>query len=111
MEEEKKGKEEKVADPKEPKKDKEKIIPAQDKKKEEKEKKVADPKEPKKDEEKASEDKKEKTESPTVKKKKKINKMTLAEIETKLKEVEDKMGGLNSKYAQHLIQRKKSLTS
>jgi len=76
-----------------------------------KEEKVAELKEPKKDEEKTTEDKKEKTESPTPKKKKKINKMTLSEIETKLKEVDDKMGGLNSKYAQHLIQRKKSLSS
>ena len=44
-------------------------------------------------------------------KKKKINKMTLAEIETKLEDVKIKMGGLDSKYAQHLILRKNYLNS
>jgi hypothetical protein len=42
--------------------------------------------------------------------KKKINKMTLAEIETKLKEIEGTMGGLKSKYAQQLLHRKKILS-
>jgi hypothetical protein len=37
--------------------------------------------------------------------------MTLTEIEAKLKDVEEKMGGFSSKYAQHLLQRKKILTS
>ncbi len=37
--------------------------------------------------------------------------MTLAEIDIKLKEVEEKMGGLNSKYAQQLIKRKEYLSS
>ncbi len=44
-------------------------------------------------------------------KKKKINKMTLAEIEAKLEDVKIKMGGLDSKYAQHLILRKNYLNS
>jgi hypothetical protein len=43
--------------------------------------------------------------------KKKINRMTLVEIEAKLKEVEEQMGGMDSKYAQQLLHRKKTLTS
>jgi hypothetical protein len=53
----------------------------------------------------------EKPEAAPPAKKKKINKMTLAEIETKLEEVKIKMGGLDSKYAQHLILRKNYLNS
>ncbi len=37
--------------------------------------------------------------------------MTLPEVEAKLKYVEEKMGGLTSQYAQHLLQRKEILTS
>ena len=44
-------------------------------------------------------------------KKKKINKMTLAEIEKKLKEVEEHQGGFDSRYARHLLKRKKTLVS
>jgi hypothetical protein len=43
--------------------------------------------------------------------KKKINQMTLDEIEAKLKAVEEHMGGLESKYAQQLQLRKKYLIS
>ncbi len=43
--------------------------------------------------------------------KKKINQMTLEEIEAKLKDVQEQMGGLESKYAQQLLLRKKLLTS
>ncbi|MFC2163460.1 hypothetical protein ACFLT2_00520, partial [Acidobacteriota bacterium] len=43
--------------------------------------------------------------------KKKINKMTLAEVEAKLKELQETMGGHDSKYAQQLILRKKLLNS
>ena len=35
--------------------------------------------------------------------------MDLAEIEEKLKDVKDKMGGFDSKYAQHLLKRKEFL--
>ena len=48
---------------------------------------------------------------PPPSKRKKINKMTLGEIEAKLEEVKDKMGGLDSKYAQHLLKRKNYLNS
>ncbi len=44
-------------------------------------------------------------------KKKKINKMTLAEIETKLEELKKSRGGLTSKYAQQLGHRKNTLKS
>lgn len=42
--------------------------------------------------------------------KKKINKMTLQEIEAKLKDTQKNMGGLESKYAGHLLKRKESLS-
>jgi hypothetical protein len=42
---------------------------------------------------------------------KKINKMTPAEIERKLNELRVSQGGLRSKYAQHLLKRKKILGS
>jgi hypothetical protein len=42
---------------------------------------------------------------------KKINVMTLKEIEAKLAEVMEKQGGLTSKYAKQLLLRKKSLFS
>jgi len=44
-------------------------------------------------------------------KKKKINEMTIQEIEAKLAEVKEKQGGLVSKYARQLLLRKKSLSS
>ncbi len=46
---------------------------------------------------------------PKEKKKKKVRNMGLEEIEKKLKETEERMGGLESKYAQHLLQRKEEL--
>jgi len=42
---------------------------------------------------------------------KKINKMTPAEIDVKLNELKTSQGGLKSRYARQLIQRKKSLGS
>jgi hypothetical protein len=42
---------------------------------------------------------------------KKINKMTLAEIEAKLNDVKISQGGLSSRYARQLIHRKKALTN
>jgi len=42
---------------------------------------------------------------------KKINEMTISELEAKLAEVKEKQGGLTSKYAKQLLLRKKSLTS
>jgi len=41
--------------------------------------------------------------------KKKIAKLSIQEVEEKLKDVEAKMGGLNSKYAQHLMDRKNNI--
>jgi len=49
--------------------------------------------------------------TPTPTKKKKINKMTLAEIEAKLNDIKKKLGGLDSKYAKHLLKRKEFLLS
>ena len=43
-------------------------------------------------------------------KNKKINKMTLAEINAKLEEIKNSQGGLASKYAQQLLRRKKILS-
>jgi len=42
---------------------------------------------------------------------KKINKMTLAEVEAELAECREKQGGLVSRYARQLLSRKKVLTS
>ncbi len=42
-------------------------------------------------------------------KNKKVNKMTAADIETKLAELKSAQGGLQSKYAQTLARRKKAL--
>jgi hypothetical protein len=44
-------------------------------------------------------------------KKKKINEMTISEIDAKLAEVKEKQGGLTSKYAHQLAERRKSLVS
>ena len=43
-------------------------------------------------------------------KKKKINAMSLDEINIKLKDVKEKMGSHNSKYAEQLLARKSQLT-
>ncbi|MBC7361130.1 MAG: hypothetical protein H5U06_02425 [Candidatus Aminicenantes bacterium] len=45
-----------------------------------------------------------------TKKRKKINRLTLAEIEAQLEEIKKTQGGWHSKYAQHLLARKKALT-
>lgn len=45
------------------------------------------------------------------KKNKKINKMTLSEVESALKKSEEHMKGLNSKYAKSLLTRKAELSS
>jgi hypothetical protein len=42
-------------------------------------------------------------------KKKKISQMTLEEIETRIKTVQEKMGGLGSQYAQQLLKQKQVL--
>jgi len=42
--------------------------------------------------------------------KKKINQLTLAEVEKELKSVKEKMGGFGSHHAEHLLLRKKELT-
>jgi sRNA-binding protein len=65
----------------------------------------------KEDEGKKEEKKEEKEtkEEPPAPAKKKINKMTLAEIESKLKEIKKTMGGWDSKYAQQLLKRKNRL--
>ena len=47
----------------------------------------------------------------TSKKRKKINDLTLAEIEARLAQCREKQGSLTSKYACQLLARKKSLTS
>lgn len=44
-------------------------------------------------------------------KRKKINELTLAEIEARLAECQEKQGGLVSKYARQLLARKKALAS
>ncbi len=54
---------------------------------------------------------KEKKEEAPAQVKKKINKMTHAEIDAKLKEIKETMGGWDSKYAQHLLKRKNNLSS
>ena len=43
------------------------------------------------------------------KKKKKINRLTLEELERKIQEVQSKMGGLSSSYALQLLKRKERL--
>jgi hypothetical protein len=45
----------------------------------------------------------------TTQKRKKMNTLTLAEIEAELTECREKQGGLNSKYARQLLARKKTL--
>ena len=42
-------------------------------------------------------------------KKKKINRLTLKELEKKIEHVQQKMGGLTSAYAQQLLRRKEQL--
>ncbi len=44
-------------------------------------------------------------------KRKKINKMSIEEINEALKKVEEHMKNFTSKYAQHLLQRKKEIES
>ncbi|MBN1406102.1 MAG: hypothetical protein JW946_06250 [Candidatus Omnitrophica bacterium] len=45
-----------------------------------------------------------------AKKNKKINEMTLAELDKKIEDVKVKMGNLTSKYALELLKRKKEIT-
>jgi len=47
----------------------------------------------------------------TEKKNKKINKMTLQEVETALKKAQEHMKGLTSQYARALLARKEELSS
>jgi hypothetical protein len=76
--------------------------------KEKKEKKAEVKEKPPKKEEEKPEPEKAEAAGP---KNKKINKMTLAEVEAKLEGVKSTMGGLNSKYARQLILRKEYLKS
>ncbi len=46
-----------------------------------------------------------------AKRNKKINRMTLAEIEKRLEEIERSMGGHSSRYARELLRRKEILQS
>lgn len=78
--------------------------------KEKKEKKVEAKEKPPKKEKEEEKPEPEKAEAAGPKKKK-INKMTLAEVEAKLEEVKSTMGGLYSKYARQLILRKEYLKS
>jgi hypothetical protein len=48
----------------------------------------------------------EKTDTGSGPKSKKINKMSLAEVESKLEEIKGKQGGLRSKYARQLLHAK-----
>ena len=41
----------------------------------------------------------------------KVSRMTLAEVETELKAVKEKMGGFQSSFARHLLARKSELTN
>ena len=41
---------------------------------------------------------------------KKLSRLTLQEIEAELKTTQEKMGGMHSRYAQHLLLRKKALS-
>ena len=70
----------------------------------------------KKEEQAAVEKKAEKQEEPQAekpqgKKRRKISRMTLAEVESELKAVREKMGSFQSRFARHLLARKKELTT
>jgi len=43
-------------------------------------------------------------------KRKKVSRMSIAEVEKELKVTQEKMGGLSSRYSLHLLLRKKELT-
>ena len=51
----------------------------------------------------------EKPKEPHAKKRKKISRMSLAEVEAELKQAQEKMGGFGSDFARHLLARKKEL--
>lgn len=77
---------------------------------------MADEQKDKVEEPKAAENKKEpeKAAVPAAgagEKRAKVNCLTLAEVETELKVVKEKMGGFQSRYAEELLLRKKELTS
>ncbi|MFW6132244.1 MAG: hypothetical protein ACOC5F_06590, partial [Candidatus Aminicenantaceae bacterium] len=88
----------------------------EDKKKEEaaeKEKVEKEKKEPEEQKKGGGEEEKKPSEKLPVspQKKKKINQMTLSEIEAKLEETKKTMGGTDSKYVQKLMERKEYLES
>lgn len=90
---------------------------AEEKKPEEKKPEEEKPKEAPK-EEKAPAEAKVQAEAPAEakkeaqeKKKKKINRLTLKELDKKIQEVQSKMGNLSSSYALQLLKRKKQLLS
>ncbi len=64
---------------------------------------------PKTEKPKAEKPKEEKP-APAEKKRKKINRMTLKEVDKKLEEIKEKMGNFTSKYAMELLKRKKELS-
>ena len=83
---------------------------------EEKPQEEAKVKEQKPKEEKAQPEAKPKTEAPIeenkaagTEKKQKINQYSLKEVEKKIEEVQEKMGGLTSSFAQQLLRRKEQL--
>ena len=78
---------------------------------EEKEKKEAEKKAAPKEEKPLAKEETKEAAAPEgkTKKRKKINRMKLEEIEKRLGELQGKNGGLNSLYAQHLIERQKEL--
>ncbi len=53
--------------------------------------------------------KKEAAPQEAAKKNKKLNKMTLKDMDKKLEEIKEKMGNLSSKYAKELLKAKKGL--
>ena len=59
---------------------------------------------------KAGTESKEPEEAKKETKKKKINKLSLAVVEERLKKTEESMGGLTSKYARKLLKRKEELS-
>ncbi len=82
-----------------------------DEKAEKKEEKAEKKEEAKKPQAEAKEEKKEEAPQPgSSEKRKKVTKMTLAEVEKELKSTQEKMGGFQSRYSLHLLLRKKELT-
>ncbi len=84
--------------------------PKVEKTKEEKPKEEKPKEEKPKTEKPKAEKPKEEKPAPAEKKRKKINRMTLKEVDKKLEEIKEKMGNFTSKYAMELLKRKKELS-